>query len=644
MANTSWKPSTKTQATMKTEFRGLSPDRRMKMAVQSVIDGKYNQSEAARMHGVDRSRLNRNLKVAQAAIDDQHQRSVAAAAERRAASPAPSPEPVGQAPALAPALGLNETRRIQPFEEFDRVYFGGLECFDCGVHHPVPAFHTEMMETITGPNRRQLINMPPGHSKSTIGTVKSTVYELCRDPNSMTAIVSKSQTLAKKFLYLIAKYLSDPAMYDDCERNLIDDWGPFHNPDNWSAGQLYVAGRNSADKDPSVAAFGVGGHVYGIRAHRMIMDDIADLENQANAERVQEMLLWCLQEAGSRVGRHGKLIFIGTRVRAGDIYSLLQDLPGFSVLRYPCIIDEGQGLTLWPDHYPIEAAVAQRDSMTPEQWQLVYQNVDTPGFGADFPPEVIVACHDADRVLGQYDPKWALLAGLDLAGAGAQSGFTAFILLGVDLETGKRYLVDMVNAKQMKAPQLRDQIFEWADRYPLRELRVEVNGLQAQLVQYNEEILSRLTNRGVRVVPHWTGRNKADPQFGVQSMSPMFYNRQINLPWGDIATRTRVRALEEQLQGFPMARVSDLVMALWFTELAARETFQRSVVPLFDPRARIPSRLASRRRVIDFSERTVKAPSEESFELPSAGRQMFPGKGEHRRVQLVNTNGAITLP
>lgn len=637
-------PKTKASETMDQRFKNHGVQHRMRLAIGKVLNEGMNQTEAARMLGVSRPRLNQNVKKELDRIREQQDRSKLARAEQvAAASPAPVRE--DRTDDRVNVAVTNETRRVPPFAEFARMYFGNLECPDCGVHHELPKLHLEMMDKITDPSiKRLLINCPPYHAKSTVATVQSTVYELCRDPNSRTLIVSKGQRLAERFLYSIVKHLTDPALYDGADHNLIDDWGPFQIPGSkgWSANQIYVAGRVGAEKDPSVSCLGVGGQIYGIRADRILFDDIADLENQRNSERVQEMLKWATQEAASRVGKSGKLIFVGTRVSAGDIYSHLQGLPSFQVVRYPCIVDEETKLTLWPEHFGYDNADLQRQSMSSEQWQLVYQNVDTPGFGASFPPEVIEACRDTDRIFGSYDPKWILVAGLDPAGANSQAGFTALQLLGLDTLTGKRYLVDMVNAKQMKAPQLRDQIFDWADRYPLRELRVESNGLQSQLVQYNQEIISYLTNRGVRVVPHiTTGHNKWDPQFGVESMAPLFYNRQISLPAGDLASRNRLRSLEDQLVTFPMGRLSDLVMSLWFAELGVRDIAQRAVVPMFDPRFRAPKRIMRKRHIVDFAEGRVLSP--DTAESPF-GRSMFPGVAGTREVKLVNMGGTVTLP
>jgi hypothetical protein len=963
------KTGPKVQQFMNGRYKGMPVARWMDLAVKAVLDGRYNVSESARQHGVTRARLSQQVGEKRRALADMDSRSKAAAAARQVeTAPAIVPDAVIEGTVVPKLEVTGEARRIPPFPEFVRKYFGTLECPDCGRHHELPDFHVEMMEALAGPDKRLLVNMPPYHSKSTVATVQHTVYELCRDPNTRVLVVSKSQKLAERFLYQITKYLSDPNVYPD-DANLLMDWGPFNTGgEQWNKQQLYIAGRQSAEKDPSVSALGVGGHIYGIRADTIKFDDIADLENQRNAERVKEMLTWCTQEAASRVGRNGKLQFIGTRISAGDIYSYLQDLPSFRTVRYPCILDEEQKLTLWPDHFPFESAALQRESMAIEQWQLVYQNVDTPGFGASFPPEVVEATYDAARPLGHYDPRWALVAGLDPAGANSQSGYTALVLVGVDLQSGMRYLVDLVAVKQMKAPQLRDQIFDWADKYPLRELRVESNGLQAlaldtaiptpagwttmgelaigdvvfapdgsptpvvaksdvhqhgnaytvtfsdgtslvadaghrwhvqwpsdaktasgwtttaelaalmithpgaahrsvpntrplelpdadlpidpyllgtwlgdgssaspylasnpdngdqqaqrsmllnlgyeiktgyvdrfktavpalrrqladlgvlcnkhipevylrasvaqrlallqglldtdgsiakegradfanknqsliagcyellvslgwrptinhrpeisrvffhpkkgdltpfrlqrkvdripahnhnsrtttmraivgidpigecpvacikvahessqflagrqmvptgnsQLVQYNQEILGHLTARGTRVVPHiTTGHNKWDPQFGVESMASMFINRQISLPTQDVASRNRIRPLVEQLQAFPMGAVSDLVMAFWFAELGIRETFQRAALPMFDPRMRLPNRVASKRRVFDFAERTVKgAPAEE----PAWGRTMFPGREPASEHKLVNMAGSIFVP
>jgi hypothetical protein len=197
-----------------------------------------------------------------------------------------------------------------------------------------------------------------------------------------------------------------------------------------------------------------------------------------------------------------------------------------------------------------------------------------------FNEEHLKKCHDEERHIGHVPRGTTLFVGIDPAGAGEHAGHTAMVCLALDQRTGLRYLVDIVNAKQMRAPQLKDQIFDWATMYRPREIIVEANGLQSQLVQYNQELLHPLTEAGIRVTGHIThggrGRGgKADHEFGVQAMAPMFYNGQISLPWADIESRRRVSELETQLMRFPYGLKSDVVMALWFAWSATKD-FQRS--------------------------------------------------------------------
>lgn len=620
----------KTQAKMLAKYRGWNAQRRMQEAIRLVQEEGYTQAGAARDCGVSREQLNRQLRKVREAAAKLEERAEAARQERAARQveymrevPADIRDP--EEP-KAPALGINETRRIPPIDEFYRKYFSSFPCLDCGVHHPVPAFHDEMMAKAVDPDvKRLLINVPPYHSKSHCITFLTTLYEIVRDPNSQHAIVSKASDLAMAFVQQIANALTDPEVYGTGP-NVIDDFGPFNDGSpGWTQKGFYVAGRQSLEKDPTLSAYGIGTQIYGRRFTRIVCDDIADVENQVNPDQIEKMRRKITQEFNSRVGKNGKLIVVGTRVAPNDIYSLLLPLPSYEQLRYPCVLDEVERKTLWPDHFGWPQVEQARGEMSAEQFELVYQNSDMVTIGASFTPEHLERCHDMERGLGHVPPNCDLVAGLDPAGAGAQAGYTAMVLLALDRTTNKRYLVDLVNVKSMKAPQLKDQILDWADRYKLRELRVENNGIQGNLVQYNDDLLRPLTDRGVRVTGHTThsghGRGgKWDADFGVETMAPMFHNGQISIPWLGVETRRRVEELQKQLYQFPTkGATSDLVMALWIAELGCRDLVKSRTVMAFDPRTteKWPKRIRRRRKVISFGEgvRTPSAAEEGVFEF-----------------------------
>jgi len=600
--------------------RNWSREKRFTEASKRVVHEDWSQARAATYYGVSRPRLNEHVAKYREKLEAQRQGArvpLAKGSEQIAAAIGP--------------LGLNERRRVGTFDEFDRYYFGHWVCPDCEVHHEDPEFHTTLKRELQAHHPRMVINVPPYHAKSTLVTVKHTIYQVVQDPNHRTLIISKSLPFAKTFLHSINELLTNPELYQD-GKSLIEDWGPF-KPEGtsavWNTERIYVAGRVSAEKDPTVQVVGVGGQVYGRRADTIKADDVADLKNQRNPELVQQMLQWFDQEVSNRIGKRGRLIWVGTRVHPGDIYSFLKMREGYFVMQWPAVLSDADELTLWPEHFDYLSAQLKKGEMTERDWQLVYQNIDTPGLGASFTQEMLDAAKDEERVVGHYESDWRLIAGLDLAGGNAGSGYTAGVLIGINLQTGKRYLVDAFNVKSMKAPQLKEQVLAWSEHYPIYEWRVENNGLQSQLVQYNEEIVRELALQGIRITPHNTSTNKWDEHFGVESMAPLCSAGLLSIPWGNQPSRRTFQPLIEQLIVFPMGVVTDLVMATWFADLGCRDLLKRAHLPLFDARRPVPSRIAKRRVVIDFAnQQATPIPLYEQSGAVYAG----PGSRGHRRL------------
>lgn len=568
----------------------LSKRRRIELAAQKVVHEKWTQVKAAEHYGVSRGSVNEECKKLRPGAE-------AALAEAQAIASSPNPRIE------------NERRRIPPFEEFDGMYWGRWQCPDCEKHHERPDFHNEIQRFLDDRHPRGMINLPPFHAKSTEVTVKRRIYEICANPNTRQLVISKSLPLARTFMASVQELLTNHELYADGP-NLIEDWGPFHRADNpnqiWNTNQIYVAGRMTAEKDPTLQVLGYGGQIYGRRADDIVCDDIADTENQVNPDRVLSMLTWIDKMVASRIGKRGTLTFVGTRVHAGDIYSHLGQRKSYKVIRYPMILSDEDQLVLWPDHMPYSAALVIREDMPMADFQLVYQNIDTPGVGASFTPEILDRAKDLERVVGQYENGWRMVAGIDPAGAKKKSGFTAGVVRAVDLATGRRYHVDAFNVRSMKAPVIKDQMLDWADIYPIYEFRVEANGLQDQIFQYDEELVRELAQRGIRLNTHITGRNKWDAEFGIDAMAPLYHAGLVSTPWANEPTQRVFHELYMQYLSHPMGNVTDLLMADWFAELGIRDLLKREHMPLFDQRMRVPTHVKRRRRIIDFGTGEVR--------------------------------------
>ncbi len=472
------------------------------------------------------------------------------------------------------------------------------------------------------PNRL-LVNTPPNHAKSMTVTIDYAVYRICRDPNVRIIVVSKTQAQAKKFLFAIKQRLTHPA-YALLQGTFGPPGGFRGESESWTATQIYLGGedRDSGEKDPTVEALGMGGQIYGARADLIILDDCVTLSNAGEWEKQMD---WIRIEVSSRLGPHGKLLVIGTRVAPVDLYRELRNpdhyssgRPPWTYLAQPAVLDYGTGdpsgwRTLWPrSDRPFEGAEFEepdeeglfprwdgpalarvRDDVGPRIWSMVYQQQDVDEV-AIFDQLLVTGSVNGMRKAGRLvrgapghpDPTgFFVVCSLDPA----MSQDTAAITYAVDRQSQKRYVLDAVVMPHPTPAAIRDLIEQWTDLYQPHEWVVEQNAFQLFLTE-DEGIRRFLAGRGVRMIGHYTGRNKADPDFGVASLAPLFGTRTrkeggyggdkhagdnlIELP--DPQASSHVKALIEQLVTWrPGVRGSklkqDLPMALWFAELRARE-------------------------------------------------------------------------
>ena len=613
--------------------REWSFDKRCKKAIDAVLVQDWSVNRASQHFGVSRNSLALAVKTARAKREEE-----AAKADLAEKAQAQS--------------FYSEQRRLPPPDDFDRMYFGHFICPDCHVRHDSPSFHSELRSTLNDPLiRRSVTNVPPYHAKSTVASIRDSIYKLCRNPNWRRIIVSDTEKFAKTILVSIQELLTNPEMYEGAERNLIDDWGPFV-PDRgrrWSTTQMYVAQRSSSEKDPSILVVGAAQQIYGRRAEDIVFDDIANLKNQRNPDQVIKLLEWIDKEAFSRIGKTGSAHFVGTRVHPGDIYSALMNRAGYKVMRLPVILDEIEQTTLWPEHFPWHQVMQHKGEMSDKDFQLVYMNTEKPGAAASFTPEIVEPCLDETRIVGHHLPHWRLIAGVDPAGGNKGSGYTSFMLVGVDPITNQRFIVDHYAEKSMRAPALKDFMLEWTARYGIYQWVAESNGVQSNLIQYNDEIIRPLAMAGVRVIEHQTQGNKWDPQFGVESIAPLFAAEMYSIPWGNVATRQVFQPLLDELYGFPYVTLQDRVMSLWFAELGCRKVSQQAQMPLFDSRAtkRWPNRVLRHRRVVDFGAgevRQMKIEDQTPSRMyrgarPAVGRPVRPGQPlpePPRQPKLIN--------
>jgi hypothetical protein len=468
-------------------------------------------------------------------------------------------------------------------------------------------------------SNRILINIPPNHAKSMTVTIDYVTWQVCQNPNFRVLIVSQTQQLAADFLYAIKQRLTHPN-YEALQQAYAAGVGFNSKTASWQATRVTFGDelRESSEKDPNIEAVGIGGQIYGKRADMIIVDDAVTLKN---ANEFEKQIRWLTQDVRSRLNPTGKLIIIGTRVTAIDLYKELRSedrYPGglvpWKYLAMPALLetheDPEQWVTLWPaSDAPFDGQTEsdlnegglyprwngrnlynERQAMDASTWALVYQQQDISD-DAIFDPVCVRGSIDGMRKAGRLVPGhpghprdlsgFSIICGLDPA----MVGDTAVVCYAIDRVSHKRYIVDAIKITRPTPAAIRQIIFDWTALYQPTEWIVEKNAFQSFLTQ-DEGIRQNLASRGVLLREHHTGSNKWDSGFGVASMSTLFGTKQhdgkhhrdnlIHLPSDQTEN---IKALIEQLITWsPTTKgKTDMVMALWFCEIRAREMLNQGM-------------------------------------------------------------------
>ena len=83
-----------------------------------------------------------------------------------------------------------------------------------------------------------ITNLPPEHGKSTTLTVNYVVYRICKDPNVRILIISKTATMAQKFLLAVKNRLTGQA-YAKLQMNFAPNGGFNNNSASWTQTMIY---------------------------------------------------------------------------------------------------------------------------------------------------------------------------------------------------------------------------------------------------------------------------------------------------------------------------------------------------------------------------------------------------------------------
>jgi hypothetical protein len=180
------------------------------------------------------------------------------------------------------------------------------------------------------------------------------------------------------------------------------------------------------------------------------------------------------------------------------------------------------------------------------------------------------------------------------------TGNTAAVVMTVDRQTRKRYILDVENMQDPTPQKIQRLIENWVSKYRPHEIRIEINAHQ-KAYALDDDLRQFLASNGVKFSSQFTGKNKWDTSFGVAAMSGLFgtmrgqqYNNDNLIEMPSQEGSEGIKALIQQLITWkPDTKgKTDCVMALWFCELRAKEVIGSTRIN----QSHIPNKWATKRQ------------------------------------------------
>src|SRR5271167_3352048 len=192
-----------------------------------------------------------------------------------------------------------------------------------------------------GKIRRLIVNVPPRHLKSLVGSVAFPAWCLGRQPGAQILCVSYAQDLADK-------------LARDCRRIMMSDWYQRAFPTRLSA-QRQAVGEFETTAQGCRLVTSVGGVLTGRGADVIIIDDPLKPEEALSQTQRQAANEWFDHTLYSRLNdkRKGAIILIMHRLHEDDLVGHVLAQEPWEVVRFPAIAEDDET-------HEIEAVVERR--------------------------------------------------------------------------------------------------------------------------------------------------------------------------------------------------------------------------------------------------------------------------------------------
>ncbi len=416
------------------------------------------------------------------------------------------------------------------------------------------------MHDVCDASERALVWAHVEAGKTSQLSVLRTLFELGHDHSLRHAIISNTRGQARKVAGSIKAYIENSSELRDVFPHLVPGkpWGEF----------AFSVARETIAKDPTIETSGVHGNIIGSRLDRAVLDDVLDWENTRTKEQRQGLIDWVDSTVLGRLTAGSRVRVVGNAYHPSDLMHALAKRNGWTAVRYP-VLDRHTGESRWPEQWPLSRIDSKAAELGPleaaRQLMCEARDETTARFKREW-IEVAMRLGDGlglASALTVLPQGYKTYTGVDLAVQQKDDAdLTVLSTIAVD-PWGVRTLLN-IEAGRWSGPDIVSKIHSAHIRYQSIVI-VENNAAQDFIVQFAR------AGASTPIFPFTTGRNKAHPEFGVESLAAEFAGGKWKLPNRNGNTHPEVNALiDEMLFYNPAAHTGDRLMSLWFAREGIR--------------------------------------------------------------------------
>lgn len=467
---------------------------------------------------------------------------------------------------------------------FLAAYYLGLDLWHCQ-----KVWYDELREMAKGG-----IVGPPDSGKTEVITRLVPLDAILFNRNVRILNVSATADLAEANGSVLRK---------DLENELIvEDFGEFRTASMWMDRKFRVR-RSLNAKEGTFEAYGIESKsYYGKHYDLIILDDIQNdtnvrsVKTRRQHERVYE------NSIRTRLVPGGRILNLANKQHPDDFNNYLEKQPDFHLIVSKALIrrpakysitelpqrelnefgdktkwrvqidsaDPGQALT--PERYPVpRLLVLERELGTPS-FNLKFQQQASDDATALIKWEHLQAAKDESLSYGTYQRSHylELVTGIDpslvMDKTQAEKNDTDYMVmttLGI-LPNHHFHLLALDRERGLTPNQIKDKVLTNARIFaPVMQFYEENSFGEVQNWHIKRET-------GIPVARHYTGGQKYDPYQGYPSLSVLFENQQIKLPYRTESDRQKTNLLISELYNPIESNHDDQLSSLWIAYSGAR--------------------------------------------------------------------------